>query len=61
MHTGVKITAFAAALAATFGTAYGVGRGLDPVVADSAPAPAHDEQRTPASPEPREGAGRGGH
>ncbi|WP_069169968.1 hypothetical protein [Streptomyces griseus] len=32
MNTGLKITAFAAALAATFGTAYGVGRGVDPVV-----------------------------
>ncbi|MGY3200388.1 hypothetical protein [Streptomyces sp. TE5632] len=59
MRTGLKITAFAAALAATFGTAYGVGRVLDPVVADSAPAPAHDENDTPASPAPREGAGRG--
>ena len=28
MHAGLKITAFAAALAATFGTAYGVGQGL---------------------------------
>ncbi|MEU0271243.1 hypothetical protein [Streptomyces sp. NPDC006307] len=36
MHTGVKITAFAAALAATFGTAYGVGKGVDPVVAPAA-------------------------
>lgn len=32
MNTGLKITAFAAALAATFGTAYGVGKGVDPVV-----------------------------
>ncbi|WP_435615548.1 hypothetical protein [Streptomyces coelicoflavus] len=39
MHTGLRITAFAAALAATFGTAYGVGRGVDPVVAESEPAP----------------------
>ncbi|MGY3684477.1 hypothetical protein [Streptomyces sp. TE33382] len=31
MNTGLRITAFAAALAATFGTAYGVGRGVDPV------------------------------
>ncbi|MFE5617261.1 hypothetical protein [Streptomyces sp. NPDC056463] len=31
MNTGVKITAFAAALAATFGTAYGVGQGIGPV------------------------------
>ncbi|WP_137994178.1 hypothetical protein [Streptomyces vilmorinianum] len=31
MNTGLKITAFAAALAATFGTAYGVGKGVGPV------------------------------
>ncbi|MFE2016398.1 hypothetical protein [Streptomyces sp. NPDC059491] len=31
MNTGVKITAYAAALAATFGTAYGVGVGVGPV------------------------------
>ncbi|MFI1678918.1 hypothetical protein [Streptomyces sp. NPDC020607] len=31
MNTGLKITAFAAAVAATFGTAYGVGTGVDPV------------------------------
>ncbi|MEU5215302.1 hypothetical protein AB0G79_03765 [Streptomyces sp. NPDC020807] len=31
MNTGVKITAFAAALAATFGTAYGVGKAVGPV------------------------------
>ncbi|MDG4858472.1 hypothetical protein P8605_09960 [Streptomyces sp. T-3] len=37
MNTGLKITVFAAALAATFGTAYGVGAGVDPVVA-KAPA-----------------------
>ncbi|MFF3290303.1 hypothetical protein [Streptomyces sp. NPDC003023] len=33
MNTGLRITAFAAALAATFGTAYGVGSAVDPVVA----------------------------
>ncbi|MFP3991677.1 hypothetical protein U9R90_30250 [Streptomyces sp. E11-3] len=33
MNTGLRITVFAAALAATFGTAYGVGSGVDPVVA----------------------------
>ncbi|GGV59509.1 hypothetical protein GCM10010294_07660 [Streptomyces griseoloalbus] len=58
MHTGLRITAFAAALAATFGTAYGVGRGLDPVVADRAPA--HDEQHA-SSPAAREGGGDTGH
>ncbi|MFB7517696.1 hypothetical protein [Streptomyces sp. NPDC056144] len=31
MNTGVKITAFAAALAATFGAAYGVGQAVGPV------------------------------
>ncbi|MFB7087557.1 hypothetical protein [Streptomyces sp. NPDC056296] len=59
MHTGLRITAFAAALAATFGTAYGVGRGVDPVVAEKAPA-THDEHSRP-SPEPKEGGGHGGH
>ncbi|GAA1247170.1 MULTISPECIES: hypothetical protein [Streptomyces] len=33
MQTGLKITAFAAAVAATFGTAYGVGKSVDPVTA----------------------------
>ncbi|MEV7190846.1 hypothetical protein AB0N81_03425 [Streptomyces sp. NPDC093510] len=39
MNTGLRITAFAAAVAATFGTAYGVGTGIDPVT-DKAPAAA---------------------
>ncbi|GAA2659119.1 hypothetical protein [Streptomyces vastus] len=34
MHTALKLTTFAAALAATFGTAYGVGNVIDPVVSD---------------------------
>ncbi|MGI5193533.1 hypothetical protein ACQEVY_07810 [Streptomyces sp. CA-288835] len=34
MHTALKLTTFAAALAATFGTAYGVGNVVDPVVSD---------------------------
>ncbi|MFJ4201090.1 hypothetical protein ACIP2Y_15865 [Streptomyces sviceus] len=38
MHAGLKITAFAAALAATFGTAYGVGQGIGPVADDERPA-----------------------
>ncbi|MEU5042635.1 hypothetical protein [Streptomyces griseorubiginosus] len=41
MHAGLKITAYAAALAATFGTAYGVGQGLGPVVQDE-PKARHD-------------------
>ncbi|MEW2635213.1 hypothetical protein AB0903_27115 [Streptomyces sp. NPDC048389] len=35
MNTGLKITAFAAALAATFGAAYAVGSAVEPVVAES--------------------------
>ncbi|GAA3375202.1 hypothetical protein [Streptomyces racemochromogenes] len=38
MNTGVKITVFAAALAATFGTAYGVGAGVGPVGGPAEPA-----------------------
>ncbi|MEV1081574.1 hypothetical protein AB0I98_25565 [Streptomyces sp. NPDC050211] len=38
MRTALKLTAFAAALAATFGTAYGVGQGVAPVVEDRPPA-----------------------
>jgi hypothetical protein len=38
MNTGLKITAFAAALAATFGAAYGVGSAVEPVVAEKEPA-----------------------
>lgn len=41
MNTGLKITAFAAAVAATFGTAYGVGQGVDPVTAEKKPASEH--------------------
>lgn len=39
MHTGVKITAYAAALAVSFGAAYGIGKGVDPV---TSPAKAAD-------------------
>ncbi|MFI7415105.1 hypothetical protein ACIBU0_41370 [Streptomyces sp. NPDC049627] len=59
MHAGLKITAFAAALAATFGTAYGVGKGLDPVVDD--PTPARHDSHTEASSAPEGGGGHGGH
>lgn len=58
MQTGLKITAFAAALAATFGTAYGVGQAVDPAVAD--PAPEHDKKHTPPSPAAKDGDGHGG-
>lgn len=59
MHTGLKITAFAAALAATFGTAYGIGESLDPVVAERAPA--HDERHPSPSPEAEDKGGHTGH
>lgn len=58
MNTGLRITAFAAALAATFGTAYGVGKGIEPVVSDTAESePARHDDHTEESPEPTEGAG----
>lgn len=59
MNTGLKITAFAAALAATFGTAYGIGEGFDPVAVERAPA--HDGEHASPSPQTEEGGGRTGH
>ncbi|MFD6416572.1 hypothetical protein [Streptomyces sp. NPDC060194] len=59
MDNALRITAFTAALAAVFGTAYGVGGAMDPVAADSRAAgegahdPASDGHR-----EPDEGGGR---
>jgi len=50
MHAGLKITAFAAALAATFGTAYGVGQGIGPVVEGETPA-RHDAHTGDSAPE----------
>ncbi|GAA3101231.1 hypothetical protein ACFQ0X_24500 [Streptomyces rectiviolaceus] len=41
MNTGMKITAFTAAVAATFGTAYGVGQGIGPVTSEKKPASEH--------------------
>jgi hypothetical protein len=58
--TGLRITAFAAALAATFGAAYGVGRAIDPVVADASPA-AHQTHAGEPSAEPGGDGGRTGH
>ncbi|CAM5448206.1 hypothetical protein SALBM135S_06746 [Streptomyces alboniger] len=43
MNTGLKITAFTAAVAATFGTAYGVGKGIDPVTEEKPSAARHTE------------------
>ncbi|WP_327656130.1 hypothetical protein [Streptomyces sp. NBC_00483] len=48
MRTGLKITAFAAAVAATFGTAYGVGSGVSPVTAEKQPAAEHGGHAEPA-------------
>ncbi|WP_309094593.1 hypothetical protein [Streptomyces sp.] len=59
MNTGLKITTFAAALAATFGTAYGVGQGVGPVVADDPPKH-EDAHARPSSPS-AEGDGHAGH
>ncbi|MFH8625261.1 hypothetical protein ACH4A8_25845 [Streptomyces vietnamensis] len=56
MNTGVKITAFAAALAATFGTAYGVGKGVGPV--EEPQKAGHGEH---AAQDPQEKTGHEGH
>ncbi|AZM53947.1 hypothetical protein DMA15_16340 [Streptomyces sp. WAC 01529] len=56
MNTGLKITAFTAAVAATFGTAYGVGKGVGPVT-DRTPAAQHHEEA--AQHDEEEGAGHG--
>ncbi|QXE39630.1 hypothetical protein KQY30_04690 [Streptomyces sp. GMY02] len=53
MNTALRITAFAAMLAAAFGVAYGVGNAVDPVMAD--PRPAKHEPAPTASPEPSHG------
>lgn len=60
MNTGLRITAFAAALAATFGTAYGVGKGIEPAVSGAAEnEPARHDSHIEQSPDP--GHGDGGH
>ncbi|MEW2402592.1 hypothetical protein [Streptomyces sp. NPDC046862] len=62
MNTAVRITVFAAALAATFGTAYGVGTGIDPVVAkDERPAEHGGHSGTAKDTSARKEAGHGGH
>ncbi|MGA4849645.1 hypothetical protein ACOBQB_26560 [Streptomyces sp. G5(2025)] len=63
MNTGLKITAFAATVAATFGTAYGVGQAVDPVT-DRAPAArhgAHDGEKHGTGADADAGAGHQGH
>ncbi|EFL21249.1 heavy metal-associated domain protein [Streptomyces himastatinicus ATCC 53653] len=50
MKTGLRITAFAAALAATFGTAYGVGSGVGEISPEPKSA-AHGEHADAARPE----------
>ncbi len=51
MQTGLKITAFAAGLAATFGSAYAVGGALDPAVAakESSHQDGHGAKDRPAT------------
>ncbi|MFK4106567.1 hypothetical protein ACI2L1_42265 [Streptomyces sp. NPDC019531] len=57
MHAGLKITAFAAALAATFGTAYGVGQGVGPVAEEKTTArhDAHADDSAPGQESPPAG------
>ncbi|MER8042012.1 hypothetical protein [Streptomyces sp. NPDC094032] len=61
MNTGVKITAFAAALAATFGTAYGVGKGVGPIGEPAKQGHGDHAAATPAKPEAEAGGGHAGH
>ncbi|MFD7446703.1 hypothetical protein [Streptomyces sp. NPDC059909] len=58
MNTALKITAFTAALAATFGAAYALGGAADPLTGASAPA-AHADHAKSASPD--RGGGHSGH
>lgn len=60
MNTGLKITAYAAALAATFGSAYGVGKGVDPVVGGEQSS-AHDGHGEAKEKSSGENTGHGGH
>lgn len=56
MNTGLKITAFAAAVAATFGTTYAVGASVDTVGKPVAHAEEHGEKTAKGDP-PAEGGG----
>ncbi|WP_406717546.1 hypothetical protein [Streptomyces althioticus] len=58
MKTGLRITAFAAALAGAFGTAYGVGQTFDPVVAER---PRAHEDRHPSGAAESEHGGSAAH
>ncbi len=51
MHTVVKITAYSAALAASFGAAYGLGNVVGPVASDPEPA-AHSGHAEDTAPDP---------
>ncbi|KOX04495.1 hypothetical protein ADK65_05105 [Streptomyces sp. NRRL B-1140] len=59
MNTGLRITTFAAALAATFGTTYGVGQAVGPVVAENPPK--HGNEHARPTQEQAEGGGHAGH
>jgi hypothetical protein len=56
MNTGVRITAFAVALAASFGTAYALGAGMDPVTSPAAQSDDHAGHGPGASTEKEGGA-----
>ncbi|MFF1558715.1 hypothetical protein [Streptomyces sp. NPDC058279] len=58
MNTGVRITAYAAVLAATFGAAYGVGKGVGPV---GAPASSRHAAHATQAEAPAAGGGHAGH
>ncbi|MFI5801586.1 hypothetical protein [Streptomyces sp. NPDC051561] len=59
MNTGLRITAYAAAVAATFGAAYGVGKGVGPLGADEKAAAHGGHPSTNGAKEPAGGGGGG--
>ncbi|WP_406379490.1 hypothetical protein [Streptomyces sp. NBC_01618] len=61
MNTPLRITAFAAVLAAAFGAAYGVGYAVVPIGASAEPSTHAGHDRTDAPDEEREGEGGGEH
>ncbi|CAM5303486.1 hypothetical protein GCM10010329_60960 [Streptomyces spiroverticillatus] len=47
MNTGLRITAYGAAVAATFGAAYGIGKGVGPLGEEPKPAHAAEQHKEP--------------
>lgn len=61
MKTGITLTAFAVTAAATFGVAYGVGAGIDPIASGNASAAHRSGHAPPSQPGGGHHDGRGAH